>query len=530
MTMTRRELLQTVGATAGAAAMYHAMATLGHAQESTYDGPINLEGAPSEGNRVLVLGAGLAGMTAALELRDAGYEVQVLEYRDKAGGRCWTLHGGDTYTDIGGVTQTVDFEEGNYLNPGPWRIPYNHHAVLDYCKRLGVRLEPFIQKNHNAFLHRSDAFDGAPQRFRHIVTDYRGHIAELLAKATDQGMLDAEVTEEDRTKLLESLRRFGHLNDDDAYVSSDMTSNYRGYEREAGGGRDAAPVPSEPMGLSEILQSDLWRWLSDAESTNHQSAIFQPVGGMDMIARAFEREVGDLITYNAKVVSMMQDEGGVTVRFENRENGGEPVEVSADWCVCTIPFSILSQIEHNLSSAKSQVIDTMYYEGAVKFGLEFNRRFWEEDEDIYGGITYTDLPIALISYPSNDYLSGGKGVLLGGYVWGANAYQFNSMQPDESLRWAVEFGARIHPQYAEEYSSGVSVSWHKVPWVLGCYGIWQDKERDYEATVVMEPEDRIVLAGEHLSYLPAWMEGAILSSLDAIAQLHERATEGATGE
>jgi len=121
-------------------------------------------------------------------------------------------------------------------------------------------------------------------------------------------------------------------------------------------------------------------------------------------------------------------------------------------------------------------------------------------------------------------------VLLGGYVWGANAYQFNSMAPDESLRWAVEFGTRIHPQYPEEYSSGVCVSWHRVPWVLGCYGIWQDKERDYTATVVMEPDDRIVLAGEHLSYLPAWMEGAILSSLDAIAQLHTRATDAGTGE
>ncbi|MFN3661429.1 MAG: flavin monoamine oxidase family protein [Yoonia sp.] len=530
MTMTRRELLGAVGATAGAAAMYHAMATLGHAQESTYQGRINLEGAPSEGNRVLVLGAGLAGMTAALELRNAGYDVQVLEYREKAGGRCWTLRSGDTYTDISGTTQTVDFEEGNYINPGPWRIPYNHHAVLDYCKRFGVRLEPFIQKNHNAYLHRSDAFGGEPQRFRHIATDYRGHIAELLAKATDQGMLDAEVTEEDRVKLVESLRRFGHLNDEDAYVSSDATSGFRGYAREAGGGRDGAPVPSEPMELSEILQSDLWRWLSDAESVNHQSAIFQPVGGMDMIAQAFEREVGDLITYNAKVISMIQEDGGVSVQYEDRQNGGDPVEVTADWCICTIPFSILGQMEHNLPSAKSRAIDTMYYAGAIKFGLEFNRRFWEEDEDIYGGITYTDLPIALISYPSNDFLSGGSGVLLGGYVWGANAYQFNAMQPEESLRWAVEYGARIHPQYPEEFSSGVSVSWHKVPWVLGCYGIWQDKENDYEPTVVMGPEDRIVLAGEHLSYLPAWMEGAILSALDAITQLHERATSDRSGE
>lgn len=525
MSMTRRELLTAVGMTAGSAAMYHAMATLGHAQESTYQGRIELEGEPN-GRRVLVLGAGLAGMTAALELRNAGYEVQVLEYREKAGGRCWTLRGGDDYTDIAGVTQTVEFEDGNYINPGPWRIPYNHHAILDYCKRLGVRLEPFIQKNHNAYLHRSDAFGGTPQRFRHIATDYRGHVAELLAKATDQGMLDAEVTEADRDLLVDSLREYGVLTEDNAYVASEATSDYRGYARDPGGGRDAAPTPSDPLSLNEILQSELWRWISDAESIHHQNTIFQPVGGMDMIAQAFEREVGDLITYNAKVISMLQDDAGVTVRYEDSRSGGEPVDVTGDWCVCTIPFSILGQMEHNLPSDKARVVDTMYYEGSVKFGLEFNRRFWEEDEDIYGGITYTDLPISLISYPSADYLSGGKGVLLGGYVWGANAYQFNAMAPEDAVRWAVEYGSRIHAQYPEEFSSGVCVSWHRVPWVLGCYGIWEDKARDYAATVQMGPDERIVLAGEHLSYLPAWQEGAILSALDAIQQLHDHATNG----
>jgi len=150
-----------------------------------------LTGAP-QGARVLVLGAGLAGMTAALELRSAGYDVQILEYREKAGGRCWTLRGGDVYTEMGGAVQEVGFEEGNYFNPGPWRIPYNHYAVLDYCRRLGVELQPFIQENHNAYLHRSDAFGGEPQRYREVATDFRGHVSELLAKATNRGALDEE--------------------------------------------------------------------------------------------------------------------------------------------------------------------------------------------------------------------------------------------------------------------------------------------------------------------------------------------------
>src|ERR1700752_5198628 len=148
----RRDLLSLVGAVAGSAAMYHAMTALGFASESRYQGPIRLEGDP-KGASVLILGAGLAGMTAALELRKEGYKVEVLEFNSRPGGRNWTLRGGDHFTELGGATQACEFKQGLYFNPGPWRIPYHHHAVLDYCRRLGVVLEPFVQLNHNALLH-----------------------------------------------------------------------------------------------------------------------------------------------------------------------------------------------------------------------------------------------------------------------------------------------------------------------------------------------------------------------------------------
>jgi monoamine oxidase len=128
--LRRRDLLSLIGAMAGSAAMYHAMTSLGFASESRYRGPIRLEGDP-KGASVLVLGAGLAGMTAALELRNAGYQVQVLEFNGRAGGRNWTLRGGDSFTELGGATQTCEFESGLYINPGPWRIPYHHRALLD---------------------------------------------------------------------------------------------------------------------------------------------------------------------------------------------------------------------------------------------------------------------------------------------------------------------------------------------------------------------------------------------------------------
>src|SRR5450432_4571078 len=134
VTVSRRDLLSLIGAVSGSAAMYHAMTSLGFASDSGYKGPIRLDGDP-KGASVLILGAGLAGMAAALELRKAGYRVQVLEYSSRAGGRCWTLRGGDTYTELGGETQHCDFDKGLYINPGPWRLPYHHHGILDYCSR-----------------------------------------------------------------------------------------------------------------------------------------------------------------------------------------------------------------------------------------------------------------------------------------------------------------------------------------------------------------------------------------------------------
>lgn len=520
---TRRAFLGGLGVAAGGTALYTTMRMMGDVPASEYKGPVKLDGNPN-GAKVLVLGAGLAGMVAALELRSAGYDVEILEYREKAGGRCWTLRGGDTYTELGGAKQNVSFADGNYFNPGPWRIPYDHHGVIDYCQRLGVQLEPFIQKNFNAYLHTSQGFDGTPKRYREISADYRGQISELLAKAVNQGRLDDLVTADDRDILIESLRATGILNDELTYEMSMATSRYRGFGKLPGAGFEGAPDASEPIDLSPLLQSKIWARLAEPDMIDHQTPMFQPVGGMDMIAQALAREVGDLTRYNSKVLSLQQDEEQVTVTYEDTLTG-EKASTTADWCVCTIPFSILGQIDHNLSSGLSQAIDGVWYRSSAKWGLEFNRRFWEQDEGIYGGISYTDLPIDLISYPSGDMFSKGPGVLLGGYVWRDDlAYEFTAMQPDERIKWALEYGSRIHPQYLEEYKSGVSVAWHKVPWVLGCFGIWRDKERDYANAV--DIDNRVVCAGEHVSYLGAWMEGAVLSAVDAVSRLHDKVING----
>ena len=520
--ISRRELLRRIGQSAGAALMYQSMSALGVAPESSYTGPVDLSAAP-RGTSVLVLGAGLAGLVAAYELQRAGYKVTVLEYNTRAGGRAWTLRGGDEYTELGGARQRCAFDKDLYLNPGPWRIPYHHHAMLDYARRLNVPLEPFPQLNVNAYLHAHAAFDGKPQRFRHVHADFQGHIAELLGKAVDRGQLDAEVLPEDKEKLLLALRSYGILDKDYRYVKSPLTSNRRGFDKDPGAGIDSRETLSDPLTLSQVVQSGLWRMLGNSFRYEFSPSLLQPVGGMDRIAMALYREVKPLVRFGAKVVRIDQDERGVSVAHVDARHGGAPRTSRADWCVCTIPLSVLGQIPMRVGDAMSAAIQALPYEASVKVGLQFKRRFWEQDERIYGGVTFTDLPIQSISYPADRPNSSGKGVLLGAYIFGTHAYEFSAMAPDERVRKALEYGAQIHPQYPAEFDNGIAVAWHRVPFTHGCFAKWTEALRDKHYDNLCAFDGRIVLAGEHASRLPAWQEGAVLSSLDAIGRLHQRA-------
>lgn len=520
--VSRRSLLKLVGTAGGAAMMYQTMAAMGYVEKSDFTGPIKLSGAP-KGASVLILGAGLAGMTAAYELRKAGYRVQLLEYNGRPGGRNWSLYGGDTYTDIGGVKQEVKFAKGLYINPGPWRLPHHHYGILHYCKVLNVPLETFTMVNYNTYIHSTKAFGGQPKRRREIEMDFTGYVAELLAKASSQSRLDGDFTKDEKDGLLQILRQWGALDKNYEYRKSPGVSDLRGYVVDPGGGLMPAPVDSDPLPIKQLFEPSLYTFF-ESRSYDYQMQLFEPVGGMGMIGMAFGRALNGLIRYNCKVTAIRQDNKGVTATYIDSRNGGIPQTAHADWCVCTIPASILGQIPMNVGAPMKNAIDQLSYESAFKVGLQFKRRFWEQDEGIYGGISYTDQPITNIAYPCTDYFSDGPAVLLGGYGYGDDLddFHFAALPPDEQVRSAVEQGSKIHPQYKAEFLNGVSVAWHRVPWTLGCAGHWTEEGRAKYYADLCAIDNRIVLAGEHCSRLPAWQEGAVLSALDAIKRLHQR--------
>ena len=522
---SRRKLLTMIGRAAGSAVMYETMVAMGYAGTSDFDGPIHLTGDVKDAS-VLILGAGLAGMTAAYELRKAGYRVRILEYNNRPGGRNWSLHPGDTYTEMGGAKQEIIFEEGLYFNPGPWRIPYHHRAMLHYCKLLNVSLETFNQVNYNAYVHSSTAFGGKPKRFREVAADFDGHIAELLAKAVSQNNLDGTFTKDEKDGLLQVLRFWGALDKNYEYRKGETASMMRGYSGDPGGGLAPLPVASDTLAAKDLFASTMWFSIIGAKMYEFQPTILQPVGGMGVIGKAFGNALQGTIEYNAKVTEISQDAKGVTVRYVDSKTGGSPRSAHGDWCLVTIPASILGQISMNVGAPMRTAINSLAYDSATKVGLEFKRRFWEEDDGIYGGITYTDLPITTISYPSNDYQKTGGGVVLGAYSFeegpSLTPYRFAALSGPDQVKAALDMGKNIHPQYTKEFKSGVGVAWHRVPWVLGCSARWSDENRTKNYDNLCAIDGRILLAGEHCSRLPAWQEGAVLSALDAVGRLHKR--------
>jgi monoamine oxidase len=521
----RRDLLALIGAAGGASAAYMAMTTLGFAQESHYRGPVKLQGDP-RGASVLILGAGLSGLVSAYELSNAGYKVQMLEYNARPGGRVWTVRGGDTIAELGGAVQKCEFAPSNYLNAGPWRIPYHHHGIRDYCRRLGVKLEPFIHLNFNAYVHDPGFFGGKPQRFSQLFADFKGHTSELLAKAVNKHQLDDAVTKEDQEKLLVALRAWGGLDKNGAYRLSNESAFHRGQLKHAGGGLSGAPTLGQPIKLHDLLHPAVWSTLNASFAYDMHATMFQQAGGMDSLPRAFEKKLGQFIRYQSRVTEIHQDDRGVTVTYEDMTAGGAVKTARADWCICTIPAGILSQIKKNVSPAMEGAIGALPYSPGMKVGIQFKRRFWEQDEGIYGGITYTGLPVENIAYPSANFDDDGPGVLIAAYPHGTTPFEFTTLTPAQRIEKTLADGSQIHPQYRSEFMNGVSIAWHRMPFIMGCGARWTEATREQHYANLCAIDGRFMVAGEHASYLGGWQEGAITSAVDAVERLHRRIMQG----
>src|SRR5436190_8571467 len=353
MPVTRRSLLGSMARLGGAGAVYETLAVWDFLKPApALAASLALPRDSGKGKTVAILGAGVSGLCAAYELDRAGYDCVILEPQRRAGGRSLTLRRGDVFQELNQPAQTCTFDEGLYLNAGPGRIPHHHVNVIDYCRRFGVALQPYIFASRANLVHSSTLGNGRTVPVREALYSLQGHVAELLDKCTRKPALDMPVSGEDLEKLQAMLLEFGDLTKSSR--SYQNKSGRAGFESPAGVATPAKPI--SPMKLEKILRSRVWDdWIFRDADIYWQTSLLEPVGGMDQFWKGFVRQplarqagtIEGLIRYGAKATGIDVGSDKVTLRYD--EGGARAIE--ADYCVCTIPLPVFARLSTNLPAA-----------------------------------------------------------------------------------------------------------------------------------------------------------------------------------
>jgi len=358
--------------------------------------------------KVLVLGAGMAGLVAAYELTQLGHDVTVLEARTRPGGRVHTLR--------------EPFSDGLYAEEGAARIPENHELTLKYVKKFELPLEPFYPSRLNAV-----RFD-------------RGNREEVPIDGFTQA----------------------------------MTENYGG---ELGG------------------RPERWQKIK---------------GGTDLLPKAFAQRLESKIVYGAPVVRVDQDARAARVVFSK---AGATQTLTADAVLCTIPFSVLRNIDlPALSARKLAAINRTHYDAVSRVYLQTKNRFWEERG--LNGFAFTRGAIEI--WQPTWSQPGPRGILMT-YARPGEAERITSLKENQRVDTTLKQLDGIFSGLRTSFERGTTKCWMDDEWSRGAWAFVG--LTDFATAVV--PEGRIHFAGEHLSPWFSWMQGALSSGLRAVKEIDE---------
>jgi monoamine oxidase len=533
MPLTRRTLLSAMAKLGGAGAAAETLAAWDFLKPPpAMAAALTLPADSGKGKTVAILGAGVSGLCAAYELDRAGYDCVILEPQRRAGGRSLTLRRGDTFQEMGdSPLQSCGFDEGLWLNCGPGRIPHSHVHVIDYCRRFGVALQPYIFASRANLVHSNKLGNGRTIQVREALYDLQGHVAELADKCIAKGGLDLPVTGAELEKLREMLAQFGSLT---KTVSPGNAPTYSYQNQYGHAGYEILPgsayqpgKPLSPLTLEEILRSNVWNdWIFRDADYFWQTSLMEPVGGMDMFAKSFLRQpltrqsgtVDGLIRYGARVTEVDIAADKVTVAFQD---GNSARTLAADYCISTIPMPIFAKLKANLPADVMTAAANLPAIVAGKVGWQAER-FWETNDNIYGGISWTDESIDQIWYPSSGYLSP-KGTLTGAYMRGKAAEEFNAQTVAERLRAAKEQGERLHPgAYAKFVEHGVAIAWNRMEFAQLGWANESDAKFGENAQVLAKPQGRFHFAGDQVTWWTGWQEGAVLAAWNAVQAIDQQ--------
>lgn len=517
--MTRRDLILAAARIGGAGLATGVLETIGLTAESDLTDLETLDPIGSNAPEVLILGAGIAGMCAAYELESLGYRCRVLEARPRSGGRCVTLRAGDR-SEEQGETQTCTFDRNHYFNPGPTRIP-PWHVTVDYCRKFGIPLAPWINVNENAFiLQTRGPLANSKLRIRDVIADTEGYLTLSMRGAVDDRRIGAAWSARDRKAVMRYLSAYGRIDNDGVYRGTRCRS-FKDFDPVS----SIKPTHGAPIDMRALFSGGIGGYFKFINSINQQMTMLEVVGGTDRIATAFQRSLRARIEFGCEVTEIDAGPAETIVTFKDRS--GKAHTARAPYCICTVPLTVLRGITTNFSNDALDAVRQAVYVSSTKVGVEFEGRFWEDDERIYGGVSWTDQQIHQIMYPSWGFHSA-CGVLTT-YNSGASARKFDALAPTRRVSAALAELATIHPQAPAHFKSAVTVSWDRVPYSQGAYVAWNltpDAGRLYRS--MLEPQASLYFAGEHCSQLTAWMAGAIESARSVTKKIHLRASSKAS--
>lgn len=454
-------------------------------------------------HRVVVIGAGLAGLAAAYELVRAGHDVTVLEAQHRPGGRVWTLR--------------EPFADGLYAEAGAINYGDSSRHVVRYVKTFGL----------------SVATPSPPKQPLAVVGHLRGRRMEMRQGQKIQWPVQLTPAEEsmglgaiyqkylfsiaaeigDPTAPDWSLAPWGEY--DKVTVSEFLKS--RGASAEA----IELMAVNASFGYGWDTGSALHRLVSDIALTQAGGGMGPGrflEGGSDQLSNAFARNLRERIWYCAPVTKILQEPDRLRVVFRQR---GEEQTIESDYVVCAAPVPALRKIEitPELPAARRQMISQLEYTPVTRIFIQTRRRHWAERG--FASFSGTDLPIQLVTEQpflrAEDQTRG----IIECHIKGAEAERVGAMDEAAQIDFAIENLEKLHPGIKDHVEGGVSISWHKEPWVGGGYAWWKPTQFAGWMPELAKPEGRIHFAGEHTSVLARTQEGALESGCRAAREIDE---------
>ncbi|WP_299682071.1 FAD-dependent oxidoreductase [uncultured Dokdonia sp.] len=357
------------------ATAFAALAEATKQQNEITDKAIPLKPGQLKGKKVIIIGAGVGGLTTAYEIlaQKSGAEVTILEAQNRTGGRCLSLRTGDVLTEDEdsklfdskpGESQVVRFKRPTgdaepYLNAGPGRIPSSHKRLLHYLKKFSVEVEVYVMNSESNLVQRDSSFGGEAMVYRRLDHNTRGWLAHMvydkaeeLLSNPDLGINQDEL--ENRVEELQSLMiSFGELDVDGKYAATAGTPGFEDGKTRAGYKvlpGVAAGIVADVLSFDNLLESKFWEKTRFYQPVDFlwQPTLFQPVGGMDQVQHAFAQQVAALggdIHLNSPVKKIDWCEDSKKFKIHVSQVGTEEViEYKADYCVCNLAMPFLKGI------------------------------------------------------------------------------------------------------------------------------------------------------------------------------------------